>query len=191
MDKRSKRSREKAFKAFLSLLSQKGYQAISTSEIIEASGIGRATFYKYFKDKEDLLSALCLETFEHVFKSHDRKEAHHDFRGLNDPVSELTHLFTHLKEGRSDLLKAFYADNGDVLSPYIGKYLKAYLPEALNLKEEGELPLELRKAILSSTFLSLLKWWGSQNLKTEPSLLASYYLTSVSFLWEEDGLRPL
>ncbi len=41
-----------------SLFSEKGYGATPVSEIIEAAGIAKGTFYHYFKSKEDLLDQL-------------------------------------------------------------------------------------------------------------------------------------
>ena len=57
---------EEAFKLFL----KKGYSEVSISVVQKELGIGRATLYYYFKNKEDLFYRscinLCYSGFPHV-----------------------------------------------------------------------------------------------------------------------------
>ncbi|MDV7352779.1 TetR/AcrR family transcriptional regulator [Rhodococcus oxybenzonivorans] len=39
----------------------KGYHRTSVDDIVEAAGFARGTFYKYFSEKQDLLTTLCIE----------------------------------------------------------------------------------------------------------------------------------
>ncbi|MFC6467782.1 TetR/AcrR family transcriptional regulator [Gordonia humi] len=40
---------------------QKGYYRANVDDIVEAAGLARGTFYKYFKEKQDLLVAVSIE----------------------------------------------------------------------------------------------------------------------------------
>lgn len=49
--------RDAALESAAKLVSERGLRAVTMSEIAEATGIGRATLYKYFPDVEAVLSA--------------------------------------------------------------------------------------------------------------------------------------
>src|SRR5512134_4104020 len=61
-DRRIQRTRQSLRAALLTLMKEKDYDAISTEEITERANVGRATFYKHYKDKEGLL----LEEFSEM-----------------------------------------------------------------------------------------------------------------------------
>lgn len=55
MDRRVRKSREALYSAFIALIVERGYDAISVQEIINAADVGRTTFYAHFKSKDELL----------------------------------------------------------------------------------------------------------------------------------------
>lgn len=55
MDRRVRKTREALYSAFVSLIVERGYDAISVQHIIDAADVGRTTFYAHFKSKEELL----------------------------------------------------------------------------------------------------------------------------------------
>lgn len=54
-------SRTRILTAALELFVSAGYQSVSVDEIAVAAGMGRATFYLYFKSKKDIVAALVEE----------------------------------------------------------------------------------------------------------------------------------
>jgi len=55
MDRRVRKTREALYSAFLALIVERGYDAISVQDIIDAADVGRTTFYAHFKSKDELL----------------------------------------------------------------------------------------------------------------------------------------
>lgn len=55
MDPRKQRTMDRLNEAFFGLLQEKGYAAVSVSELCDRAGVRRATFYKHFSSKEDFL----------------------------------------------------------------------------------------------------------------------------------------
>jgi AcrR family transcriptional regulator len=54
-DRRHARTTQALLSAFVSLLMQKRYEEIQTREVAERADVGRSTFYRHFRSKEDLL----------------------------------------------------------------------------------------------------------------------------------------
>jgi AcrR family transcriptional regulator len=57
-DKRIARSQRAIHAAFLDLMTKKSFEEITTSDIIEASGYSRGTFYTHYTDKYDLAAKI-------------------------------------------------------------------------------------------------------------------------------------
>lgn len=54
-DRRIERTRELLLDAFVSLLKERGYRKLTIQNLLDRAGVGRATFYAHFHNKEDLL----------------------------------------------------------------------------------------------------------------------------------------
>ena len=63
LDPRVKRTHQLLAQAFVDLIKEKGFQAISVQDITARAGINRATFYAHFQDKYALLDYYIREGF--------------------------------------------------------------------------------------------------------------------------------
>lgn len=68
LDPRVRRTRALIQQAFLDLLAEKGFQAITVKDITQRAEINRATFYAHFPDKYALLEATITQTFRQELK---------------------------------------------------------------------------------------------------------------------------
>lgn len=66
MDKRRQRTREAIETAFVELINERGYAKTTVQDILERSGVGRATFYAQFHSKDDLLEAQVCALCDHA-----------------------------------------------------------------------------------------------------------------------------
>ena len=66
MDKRRQRTREAIEDAFVELIDEQGYARTTVQDILERSGVGRATFYAQFHGKDDLLEAQVCALCDHA-----------------------------------------------------------------------------------------------------------------------------
>ena len=79
--------------ALLKLLADKSLADISISEICDLAGVGRASFYRNFESKEDILRKYINKIFKEWTDEADKKE--------NRPLSELLGLlFAHFEKYR-------------------------------------------------------------------------------------------
>ena len=63
LDPRVKRTRQMLDQAFVSLLAEKGFDAVSVQDITARAGVNRATFYAHFEDKYKLLDYWIGQRF--------------------------------------------------------------------------------------------------------------------------------
>lgn len=90
--------------ALFKLMNEYRYEKISVTDIAEKAGVGRATFYRYFKSKEDVI----LYYFEHqkkqfVFGQHYLPRCKEDYVKV---VTDVLILFRQNKEPLKLLRKA-------------------------------------------------------------------------------------
>lgn len=79
--------------AFLKLLKEKPVEDISISELCDEAGVGRASFYRNFERKEDVLQGYVNRLFDQWKNDCEKKE--------NPPFSEIIGLlFAHFESHR-------------------------------------------------------------------------------------------
>ncbi|MFC7429125.1 TetR/AcrR family transcriptional regulator [Nocardia tengchongensis] len=65
-DRRKRRSRQQLREAFLSLVLERGYAAVTVEDITERADLGRATFYTHYADKDALLDHIVNELIDEM-----------------------------------------------------------------------------------------------------------------------------
>ena len=58
VDRRIQKSKKYLSDAFIALILEKGYEAVTVQEMIDRANVGRSTFYAHFESKEQLLFSL-------------------------------------------------------------------------------------------------------------------------------------
>jgi AcrR family transcriptional regulator len=87
--------RERILNAAYELFSRRGIRAVGTDEVIERAGVARATLYRHFATKNDLVLAV-LERREQLW-THGLIEAQSQLRG-NTPEEQLLAIFDVLND---------------------------------------------------------------------------------------------
>jgi AcrR family transcriptional regulator len=62
--------------AMIELITEKGFEAITVGDIAERAMINRATFYRHYQDKYDLVATIFEEAANHLVE--DMKPLHKD-----------------------------------------------------------------------------------------------------------------
>ena len=63
-DRRVVRTRAALTQAFMDLVAERDYEAISIADVIEKAEVGRSTFYQHYSNKDDILRAVMDGGFE-------------------------------------------------------------------------------------------------------------------------------
>ena len=100
-DRRISKTRKAIYQAFLHLLNQKDYEAITVQEIINLADVGRSTFYSHYESKELLLDELCQNLFHHLFERAEHLS----------PQDYLAHIFQHFKKNQDHVTSLLLSKN--------------------------------------------------------------------------------
>lgn len=94
-DSKMQEKRQKLLECSLVLFSEKGYLNTPVRDIIDSSGFGTSTFYKYFNNKEDVLKILLAKFLEQIITS------------LNDYYKREEDLYMRYIETKRVILEVF------------------------------------------------------------------------------------
>lgn len=160
-DRRSQRTRNLLSEAFVELMREKGYSAITVNDLIERANIGRSTFYSHYRHKDDLFVHeldRVIEVLSHQIP--DQNEL---------PFFPSLGLFRHVGE-EYELYKALVWTPGiDLLIKHLQKSLSARIEQGLQKTERDfDLPLPLLANFIAGSFLTLLKWWLENKMLNSP-----------------------
>lgn len=160
-DRRSQRTRHLLSEAFVELLREKGYNAITVSDIIERADIGRSTFYSHYRDKDDLFVSELDRVIEVL--------SHHIPEQEEMPFFPSLGLFRHVGE-QYELYKALLWTPGiDLLIKHMQTSLGQRIEQGLQKHEKDfDIPLPIVANFIAGSFLTLLKWWLENKMSYTP-----------------------
>ena len=122
-DRRSQRTRHLLSEAFVQLMREKGYSAITVNDLIERANIGRSTFYSHYRDKDDLFVHELDRVIEALSHRIPQEEELPYFPSLG--------LFRHVGE-EVELYKALVWTPGiDLLIKHLQKSLSSRIEQGL------------------------------------------------------------
>lgn len=186
MDRRQQKTREAIFAAFGQLLERKSYQRITVQDIIDEANIGRSTFYAHFETKDELLSAMCRQIFEHVFAKGLTAEQSHDFsKGRKTLAKQLTHLLYHLREQQREITRLLHSESSGLLLRYFQEELEQLFAESVK-KAADIVPAAFQLHYYASGFAETIRWWTDQGMQPTPEEMVRCYLALTNLT--EDSL---
>jgi AcrR family transcriptional regulator len=110
-DLRIRRTHKFLQAAMIELITEKGFDAITVGDIAERAMINRATFYRHYQDKYDLVAKIFEETANHLVEN--MRPFHKDTRqsATENPPEIWIQLFEHVAE-HARLYRAMLGRNG-------------------------------------------------------------------------------
>jgi AcrR family transcriptional regulator len=195
VDRRKQRTEKLLRSAFIDLILEKGYDAVTVQDITERANLGRATFYLHYPDgKEQFFLHILREMFD------DLKARSMPPSGVLQAADLQTRLipFQHALEYR-DLYRATLLSQqgmGAVMNG-VREYLVASLQERLEqiVPEQAlSFPLEVLANYLAGAMISLMSWWLKQDVPYTAEQMAEMFyklsLPTILTLVGEDENQP-
>ena len=156
------RTRKLLGEALLSLIREKGFEALSVQDIIDRANVGRATFYAHFDNKEDLLLS-GLEGLRSSLKELQRQALAR--RGSADErlFGFSRELFEHT-DGHRDLFRAMTDDRSaalirQVFHRILVDLVREDVKAIVSRDETGSMPAEAVVQFAAGGLFGLLTWW--------------------------------
>ncbi len=95
IDPRVRRTRQLLEQAFIEVLREKGFQAVSVQDITEKAGMNRATFYAHFADKYALLDHSIRQGFRHEIEKRMLNACHFSMDNLRLLILAVCEFVSH------------------------------------------------------------------------------------------------
>ncbi len=164
-DRRTARTKRALHEALMQLMLERGFEAISVSNITDRANVGRSTFYAHYADKEDLLQESLRGLREHLQSG---VLAPPDARSSHPALTFAAPMFHHVAEVR-DMFRALAGDAGGVVREHLRQTLVDLVREQLlvapppNRADPG-----LAAEFIVGAFLAVCVWWVNQPTPLPP-----------------------
>jgi len=160
-DRRVVRTRQLLRDALVSLILERGYDAVTVQDVLDRANLGRSTFYAHYRNKDDLLFS-GFEEF--AIGLHART---HDASGGGPAADFSLHLFRHVAQMRR-LLKALWGHQGSRAimkrsEVAMGTVLRRQI-EQLARDQSPSVPLDIVTHYVASSLMSLITLWLDRDL---------------------------
>ncbi len=154
LDRRAARTRDLLLEALPGLMAERGFERLTTQNIIDRAGVGRATFYAHFDNKEQLLAA-SVGRLRAWLESMRRSAPGH-------PFAFMPPFFDHLDSHRAIYRTTFERESEVTVERLIRAMLCDLVREELVAQRgaaRDEADIELATQFVVATFWSLAVWW--------------------------------
>lgn len=183
-DLRIRRTHKFLQEAIIELITEKGFDALTVGDIAERAMINRATFYRHYQDKYDLVANIFEETTSELVEN--MKPFHKDTgqSQTNNPPEIWIQFFEHIAE-HAPLYRAMLGKNGS--SWFAARMrehtIKLMLEQEKRWKHQMELrqqsdpsmPQELPGMQLSHVLIGTIVWWLESEKSYTPRQMATWF----------------
>jgi AcrR family transcriptional regulator len=163
LDQRVRRTRDALGDALVALMQEKPFNSITVQQVLDRAGVGRATFYSHFRDKDDLFLSDVEDFFTHVAQIPARN-------GSSRRVAPVAELFAHVAEVPDFFASMVQSGRLEAVME-IGQECFARGIDSRLATLAAEIPAPRRRAMsqaFSGGMLALMRWWLSRP-KREPA----------------------
>jgi AcrR family transcriptional regulator len=162
IDRRVARTRAMLQQAHISLILQKGYEAITVDDICDAANVGRSTFYAHYTSKDDLRRS----GLEHLRKELVDRQKHAlatpgdiKDRSLGFSLAMFEHAHDHI-----DLYRALVGGRGGAIAlatirQILSELVRNELAATVHKKSADVIPREVVVQYVVGAFMAVMTWW--------------------------------
>lgn len=168
MDRRQARTRRAIREAFIALLFERKYEAVTLVQVAARADVGRSTLYEHFRTKADLLR----DSLQPVMA------ALASVIGSRDVPAQLAWWLQHMRERQAFARVLLHHQGRDLLQPMLAEAVQARL-DKLEAADEASVPADLlARQIAAAQFAILSPWVLGQMALTSAELAGMLHITS-------------
>lgn len=175
-DRRTRRTRQMIKQALIDLTVEKGFSAVTVHDIAERAMINRATFYRYYLDKYDLLEQYMNVVYELTTPQEPAPVASTSIGPA--PPTGLVSLLEHVQQ-HAEFYRVMLGKHGDAA---FTQRMRGYIEQRFRQTLVGEqtrdgshvIPLSLCLSYVSHAGVGAIAWWLEGGCTCSPMELATW-----------------
>ena len=167
-DPRVRRTQQLLRDAFLALVLEHGFEAVRVSEIIARARVNRATFYRHYRSKRDLLRSWTAEVGALLDIGADSLEDPRVNAGSNEylpavVVNIFEHIATHAPYYRLMLGRHGLGSIASDMETQVIQFLERRADLFTSALPVNGAPISMRTRAYAAQFVGIVKWWLEQD----------------------------
>ena len=175
LDMRIKYTREWTFEALSKLLEIKTYQDIKISEIIHKAGISRATFYRNFNNKDDI---VILKVKMMFFDFHKDMLTYYQKEGMIDELYLIQHFFSVVDQEEKVIDTVIKTNLEYTMVDGITEIINYHKERFYELVKTNKKTEDYIVDMVASSCWTMLSRWHKSGKEESSSQLAKIYLSA-------------
>jgi AcrR family transcriptional regulator len=177
IDRRIERTEQLLKDALVSLIIEKGYEAVTIKDITERANIAYVTFFRHYKEKDELLVKMLEDVVETLASTADEIEPGHSATNPAHARQEGYLIFKDTQQ-HSRLYRILLSSPGAM--PIVKRVKAAIAAKILAncdalYATESAIPIEIFASHLASSLLALIEWWLENEMPYPPERMAEIY----------------
>jgi AcrR family transcriptional regulator len=162
-DLRVRRTRKLLQQAFIELTIEQGFAAVTVQAIAERAMVNRATFYRHYLDKYDLLDQYMNDVYALTASQQALVQDFAQGAESDPPPEGLVIMLEHVQR-HADFYRVMLGKQGDPafvqrIQGYIEQRFRSLLPSKLAPALPGQPPLDLCLSYVSHAGVGAIVWW--------------------------------
>jgi AcrR family transcriptional regulator len=177
-DLRVRRTRKLLKSALIELTIEKGFAAVTVHDIADRAMVNRATFYRHYLDKYDLLEQYMREVYDMTAAQEAIPVVGAQYADFSNPPAGLISLLEHIQQ-HADFYRVMLGKQGDVafvqnIQQYIEKRFRSLLPASATLAKPRDALLELCLSYVAHAGVGAIVWWLNSGSAFSPQEVATW-----------------
>jgi len=165
-DRRVRRTQHLLAEALIALTLERGYEAVTIRDITERADIGYATFFRHYRDKDELLQDVLDVVLSELIDLFSAKQE--DL----DPVTVGVLLFRYVQE-RSEVIRVLLRSH--VLLEHVVEVATQNVMSEHTPLPESLVPPEIAAYHIVTSSMSLIRWWLAHAMPYPPEQMGIIY----------------
>jgi AcrR family transcriptional regulator len=176
-DRRIQRTRELLRQALMSLIVERGYEAITIQDITERANVARTTFYLHFRDKDELLFQTMRDVYEEIAARVDAHYAHLLQQGVPDQADASD--FQHIADFAA-FYKIMLSERGSAaflvrVRSYLAEMIqKQVIAPIMPPNGTPNLPPDLVGYLIAGMQIAAYYWWLQHDMQPSAQTMAQW-----------------
>jgi|GEM_PF-935074 AcrR family transcriptional regulator len=180
LDARIKHTISWTYEAMIQLLKNHKYGDITVSDVINKAGISRATFYRHFKSKEDVVR-MIVELFFTSFS--DDIETYYQQNKEEDEIFLINHFFTKIGHESQLIYLVIEANLEGVMIDGIRNVINAQKKQFYELVPSNKSTEEYTIDLVALSAWGLIARWMKNGRKESTRDLSKIYIASFEQIY--------